>query len=109
MDESVIRHLQRPANLAPWRTAMLDAADHIEEHGLYQGGELSDGDRHCTIGTLKYVCHGDPWGRFRGTPAEQAWNVLRPIVGGLVSDWSDKTPQSEVVATLRRVALGGLS
>ena len=101
------RELEREG-LAPWRKLMLDSADYIEKHGLHRGSLTDDNGKFCTIGTLRYIDSGCVEGKFHGTPAGDAWHVLMPVVGGLVSDWSDKTPQDEVVATLRRVALGGL-
>lgn len=113
MDLSEVDRIEKinTARGTPWRKLMLDAADYIEQHGLCQDGGMQtvNGEIFCTIGTLRYLSTGTAHGGFAGTTAEKAWHVLRPLVPGcVVSQWSDTTSPHEVVATLRRVATGGL-
>ena len=100
MDESVQKHLTPAIDEAS--KLLLKAADYIEANGLCQGS-AADGNRLCTIRAIHAMNGGKS---FWGTTAEKAYHRLRDRVG-LVSHWSDSTPQSEVVAKLRAVALSG--
>lgn len=86
--------------LAPERTALLRAADYIDEHGWCQH-QAQDGESACLLEALDRV---GP----RQFPS--AYNSLWEHLGGSPSEWNDRPwrTKKQVLATLRAAALHGL-
>lgn len=80
---------------------MLETAAHIERVGLSRDGTEDWCGRPCTIHALNTTSKG------RYDLADEAQQRLRDNLGHPIGRWSDATPQGEVVAKLRAVALGG--
>lgn len=101
---------RRPVSRAGARSAarsflalegMLETAAHIERVGLSRDGTEDWCGRPCTIHALNTTSKG------RYDLADEAQQRLRDNLGHPIGRWSDATPQGEVVAKLRAVALGG--
>ncbi len=117
MDESVVKHLEQPAELDEASKLLLKAADLIEKRGLAKDTEEDDRGRLCAIGALVTAMGKIPlalgreggWDD-RGDPIFQsALRRMEASVGNVVACWNNAPARTaeEVVSTMRRVALGG--
>ena len=78
----------------PWRQALLEAADIIEQRGHCKGASEDEHGRVCIIGALLHIKSG----KWSG-----AWKVLRAEIGA-IGEFNDTHTKAEVLAKLREVA-----
>ena len=79
----------------PWRQALLEAADIIEQRGHCKGVAEDARGRVCIIGALLHV-GGNSW--------TGAWKVLRNEIGESIGAFNDTHTKAQVLAKLREVA-----
>jgi hypothetical protein len=97
--------------LEPWRKALLDAADYIEEHGWCQGSLTSDGGRVCAGGAVLMAHSGSLTTNYPlGSVPDKAIYMLEKYVDAShyfgIASWNDakERTKGEVVAAMRGCA-----
>jgi len=99
MDESIVKHLV-PADLDAVSRTLLMAADIIERRGHCRGSSVGPDGSVCAIHAINVAGNFD-------SHAFEAKARLSERLRDSIAFWSDTSPTKTVVATLRRVALGG--
>jgi hypothetical protein len=105
MDESVVKHLEQPAELDEVSLVLLKAARLIEAKGWYQHPGPENGS-YCAALAIEAV------GGEHGFAARKRFGAVIGVVHGgciEIGAWNDAPERTveEVVSTMRRVALGG--
>ncbi len=109
MDESVVKHLEQPAELDDASKLLLKAADLIETRGHCKNALEKDG-AFCAVGALCFAATGSPRDLPpSGHPYYSAFTRLYDALGCFPVDWNNAVERlkDEVVAKFRSVALGG--
>ncbi len=117
MDESVVKHLEQPADAAPWQKVLLKAAELIETRGHMKGDFEGEGGQVCALKALTLAAGLPDWTMYDRIGAAFDRFCKRIGVSGAehysqaegLCHWNNMPERTaeEVVSTMRRVALGG--